>query len=62
MVLNTAISQEISPNTAARKYCDETRCNTETTTLYIKFGRNDIEISIKKLLIKAGNVCFWQNK
>ena len=52
---NTAISQKITPNTAILQYRVETRCHTETATLYIKFRANNTETEI-------WNARFRQNK
>ena len=64
---NTAIPQKKSPNTATPQYRVNTRCNPEISTLYVTLSANNIEITIKSLLmdVKPGSFrfrSFRQNK
>ena len=56
---NTAKKKK-SPNTATPQYRVKSRCNPEISTLYVTLSANNIEITIKSLLmnVKPGSFRF----
>ena len=56
---NTAKKKSL--NTATLQYRVETQCNPEISTLYFKLSANNIEITIKSLLMNVNSGSFFKS-